>query len=250
MGEGYRQGYEGRERAQSYDRLADVVIPRRREMLAAMVTVLPFAEDSPLRVLDLGSGSGAVAETVLQRYPQATIVCLDKSAEMLDLGVSKHAQRAGRIQFLQRDLEDPAWSSALAGPWHAVLSCMAVHLLPDDAKQALYRQAHEMLAPGGWFVSADRLRAASPYLDGVYHELWLKHIVQQTQDVLGKEVTIATVRERQRSLDAAAGLRCATLEQNLSWLQQVGFAGVECYWKDWQRAVFGGSKEETTPEEG
>jgi hypothetical protein len=47
---------------------------------------------------------------------------------------------------------------------------------------------------------------------------------------------------RQRSLDEAAGVKSATLEDILAWLKQAGFAQVECYWKHFQWAVFGASK--------
>jgi hypothetical protein len=67
-------------------------------------------------------------------------------------------------------------------------------------------------------------------------------IVRQTREVLGKEVTLETVTTRQRSLDEAAGVKSATLEDILAWLKQAGFAQVECYWKYFQWAVFGASK--------
>jgi hypothetical protein len=68
----------------------------------------------------------------------------------------------------------------------------------------------------------------------------MQHIVRRTKEVLGKDVALATVRERQRSMDQAAELKCATLEQNMDWLREAGFAAIECYWKNRQWAVFGG----------
>jgi len=53
---------------------------------------------------------------------------------------------------------------------------------------------------------------------------------------------LETVTARQRSLDEAAGVKSATLEDILAWLKQAGFAQVECYWKYFQWAVFGASK--------
>jgi hypothetical protein len=67
-------------------------------------------------------------------------------------------------------------------------------------------------------------------------------IVRQTRKVLGKEVTLETVTTRQRSLDEAAGVKSATLEDILAWLKQAGFAQVACYWKYFQWAIFGASK--------
>jgi len=238
----YEQSWQGRERAQQWERRADLVIPKRQEIFSVMVQVLPFCGEAPLRMLDLGCGTGSLAEMALARYPNATVTCLDNSPEMLEIGQAKYADQAEHIHFLLRDLEQPDWNEDLGDRYDAILSCLAIHLISDDAKRRLYRQVFQMLTPAGCFVSADRLRAATPALDALYHELWLHYIVHRTKEVLDKDVPLETVRERQRTMDASAGLKCATLEENLAWLREAGFPVVECFWKDYQRAVFGGFK--------
>jgi tRNA (cmo5U34)-methyltransferase len=236
----YTQSFEGRERAQHWDSRADLVIPRRQEFLEMILSVMAVAADrDDLRVIDLGAGTGVLADKVLQRWPRASVVCVDKAAEMIEIGSARFGDDS-RILWLQRDLAAPDWPAGLASPFDAVVSSLTIHLIPDDAKWRLYRWAFEHLVPGGVLINADRLRAATPALDDVYHELWMQHIVRRTKEVLGKDVALATVRERQRTMDQAAGLQCATLEQNTDWLREAGFAAVECYWKNGQWAVFGG----------
>lgn len=239
----YQQSWQGRERAQQYDRNADVLVPRRAEMLANIVRILPYGVDTPIRVLDLGAGTGALEQAILARYPQASVTGVDSAAGMIEIGLAKLAGYGEQVHLLLRDLEKDDWNAGLEGPWDAIVSAMAIHILSDESKQRLYRQCFAMLKPGGWFVCADRLKAASPALDELYHELWLEHMVRQTKEVLGKDVPLETMRQRQRSLDQAAGLHRVTLEQSLSWLHAAGFASVDCFWKDWQRAIFGGMKE-------
>ena len=237
----YTQSFEGRERAQHWDSRADLVIPRRHEFMEMMLSVMAAAikGQDHLRVIDLGAGTGVLADKILQHWPRASVVCVDKSGEMIEIGSAKFGDDS-RVRWLQRDLAASDWSAGLAEPFDAVVSSLTIHLIPDDAKRALYRWAFEHLVPGGVLASADRLRATTPALDDLYHELWMQHIVQRTKEVLGKDVALATVRERQRNMDQAAELKCATLEQNLDWLREAGFSAVECYWKNWQWAVFGG----------
>jgi tRNA (cmo5U34)-methyltransferase len=219
----YTQSYEGRERAQHWDSRADLVIPRRQEFLEMILSVMAVAvvtdDRDDLRVIDLGAGTGVLADKILRRWPRASVVCVDKSAEMIEIGSVKFLDDS-RVLWLQRDLAAPDWPAGLATPFEAVVSSLTIHLIPDDAKRRLYRWAFEHLVPGGVLVSADRLR--------------------RTKEVLGKDVALATVRERQRSMDQAAELKCATLEQNMDWLREAGFDAVECYWKNGQWAVFGG----------
>ena len=99
-----------------------------------------------------------------------------------------------------------------------------------------------MLELRGCLVFSDRLRAADEAVDRFYLDQWMDFIVRQTREVLGKEVTLETATARQRSLDEAAGVKSATLEDILAWLKQAGFMQVECHWKYFQWAVFGASK--------
>jgi tRNA (cmo5U34)-methyltransferase len=238
----YQQSWQGRKRAQKYEQRADLVLPKRHEMLSLIVQLIPFGRDEPLRVLDLGTGTGVPAQRVLQDFPGASIICVDKSAEMMEIGCAKLAEYSDRIKFVQTDMEDPAWNDGLPDKFDAIVSALAFNLLTDRAKQRLFAQCYEMLEPHGCLVFSDRLRSADETVDRFYLDQWMSFIVRQTREVLGKEVTVETVTARQRSLDEAAGVKSATLEDILAWLKQAGFAQVECYWKYFQWTVFGASK--------
>jgi tRNA (cmo5U34)-methyltransferase len=238
----YQQSWEGRKRAQKYEQRADLVLPKRQEMLSLIVQLIPFEQDEPVRVLDLGTGTGVPAQRVLQDFPRANVICVDKSAEMMEIGCAKLDEYGDRVRFVQADLEDPSWNNDLPDKFDAIISALAFNLLTDRAKQRLFAQCYEMLEPRGCLVFSDRLRAAEETVDRFYLYQWMNFIVRQTKEVLGKEVTLETVTARQRSLDEAAGVKSATLEDILAWLKQAGFAQVECYWKYFQWAVFGGSK--------
>jgi tRNA (cmo5U34)-methyltransferase len=237
----YQQSWQGRERAQKYEQRADLVLPKRQEMLSLIVQLIPFRRDEPLRVLDLGTGTGVPAQRVLEDFPKANVICVDKSAEMMDIGCAKLTEHGDRVRFVQADLENPAWNNGLPGKFDAIVSALAFNLLTDRAKQRLFAQCHEMLEPHGCLVFSDRLRAANEAIDRFYLDQWMNFIVGQTKEVLDKEVTLETVEARQRSLDEAAGVKPATLEDVLTWLKQAGFAQVECHWKYFQWAVFSAS---------
>jgi tRNA (cmo5U34)-methyltransferase len=238
----YQQSWQGQERAQKYEQRADLVLPKRQEMLSLIVQLIPFGRDEPLQVLDLGTGTGVPAQRVLQDFPKANIICVDKSSEMMEIGCAKLAEYGDRARFVQADLENPAWNDGLPDKFDAIVSALAFNLLTDGAKQRLFARCYEMLEPRGCLVFSDRLRAADETVDRFYLDQWMSFIVRQTKEVLDKEVTLETVTARQRSLDEAAGVKSATLEDILTWLKQAGFAQVECYWKYFQWAVFGALK--------
>ncbi|HEX6459910.1 MAG TPA: class I SAM-dependent methyltransferase [Thermoleophilaceae bacterium] len=99
------------------------------------------------RLLELGTGTGETARRVLARHPDAHLVGVDASAEMLD--------RAARVlsgaELLVARLQDPL----PAGPFDVVFSALAVHHLDAAGKADLFTRAREVLADHGRIVVGD-----------------------------------------------------------------------------------------------
>jgi tRNA (cmo5U34)-methyltransferase len=98
-------------------------------------------------ILELGVGTGETARRVLAGHPDAKLVAVDSSAEMLDRAreVLPHAD------LRRARLEDPLPE----GPFDLVVSALAVHHLDGPGKQDLFKRIAAVLAPGGRFVLAD-----------------------------------------------------------------------------------------------
>jgi release factor glutamine methyltransferase len=68
----------------------------------------------PLRIADVGAGSGAIAVTLAVHLPQASVYALDESAGALEV-VAENARRCGvadRVRCLQGDLLSPIHQDA------------------------------------------------------------------------------------------------------------------------------------------
>ncbi len=126
-----------RDKVPRYDELEDAVAGAT-ETLAAT------------RILDLGSGTGETARRVLEKHPDARVVLVDSSAEMLE--AARESLAEDRVeQIVVQQLEDPLPD----GPFDLVVSALAIHHLESSDKQVLFRRIAEVLAPGGRFVFAD-----------------------------------------------------------------------------------------------
>jgi release factor glutamine methyltransferase len=85
-----------------------VLIPRPETEFVVMECLRLLPRDRPARVLDLGTGSGAIAVSVAQQRPLADVTATDVSPDALAVA-RKNAERhnlAGRIRFLEGDLFD------------------------------------------------------------------------------------------------------------------------------------------------
>jgi ubiquinone/menaquinone biosynthesis C-methylase UbiE len=125
---------------------------RLHEMLAAA----PFPRESPIAVLDVGAGYGAVTEELLKVYPAARVTLQDYSEPMLAEAKKRLAARAGQLRYVTCDLTDPAWAGQVGGPFDLAMSAIALHNLRDNAQIfACYRAICGLLKPGGWFIEED-----------------------------------------------------------------------------------------------
>jgi tRNA (cmo5U34)-methyltransferase len=97
-------------------------------------------------------------------------------------------------------------------------------------KQELYRRIHQRLVPGGVFVNAEQVAGPTPALGAMYVERWL----DQTRQLGATEQDHADAAVRM-SMDLPA-----SVEAQCGWLRDVGFVDVDCFFKSWRFAVFGG----------
>ena len=98
-------------------------------------------------ILELGIGTGETARRVLARHPDAQLVAIDSSAEMLERAHAVVPQADLRLAALQDPLPE--------GPFDLVVSALAVHHLDGPGKRDLFERIAAVLRPGGRFVLAD-----------------------------------------------------------------------------------------------
>ena len=130
-------------------------IPRYDELQEEAVKAIPFAPD---RVLELGMGTGETTRHLLESYPEAWVIGLDSSAQMV-------FHLRGEYDDVQlARMEDPLPD----GPWDLVISVLSVHHLEDDEKQRLFRRVREhskALVIGDVVKSENQIAPVEPGVD-------------------------------------------------------------------------------------
>jgi trans-aconitate 2-methyltransferase len=94
---------------------------------------------SPTLVYDLGCGTGSATRAVSGRWPEARVIGVDSSTEMLE----RAAATPSRIEWLAADVR--SWEPSQ--PAHLIYSNAALHWVGDH--DALFPRLLARLAPGG-----------------------------------------------------------------------------------------------------
>jgi tRNA (cmo5U34)-methyltransferase len=239
-------GWGDRDKVAWFVENAETVIPHRREQLRLLAELIPSPRDAEIAVLDLGAGFGAASEEILTHYVNASVTCVDGSAEMVSIARERMAKYGARVRFCHADLADAAWRRAVDGSFEAAVSAVAIHHLGDERKRALYREVYDLLRPGGVFLNND-LVATPPAFKARFEELNLLTIQEQDRIKRGGARPLEEIRAEMRVQLQAAGpqhhSQIAALGDQLAWLRQAGFTSVDCYWKYLDLSIFGGAKE-------
>lgn len=108
-----------------------------------------------LRVLELGSGPGFLAERLLQEHPQISYVALDFSPAMHELATKRLGLFRDRITFVERSFREPSCFGDL-GEFQCVVTHQAVHELRHKRHHlALHQSVRRILCPGGVYLVSD-----------------------------------------------------------------------------------------------
>jgi len=111
----------------TYPELIRSEVPRYDELQERAIAAIPFA---PERVLELGMGTGETTRRLIEAYPDAWVIGLDASADM----VFRARENYDDVQLAR--MEDPLPE----GPWDLVIGVLSIHHLRSEQKQNLFRQ--------------------------------------------------------------------------------------------------------------
>ncbi|MGC2942043.1 MULTISPECIES: class I SAM-dependent methyltransferase [unclassified Brevibacterium] len=114
------------------------------------------ATGAPASILDLGVGSGLTAQRVLDALPEAQLLGIDASSEML--AAAKATLDPERTELRLGRLEEPLPQ----GPFDLVMSTLAVHHLDGPGKADLFARIAGVLDSGGRFVLGDLVVPTDP----------------------------------------------------------------------------------------
>jgi tRNA (cmo5U34)-methyltransferase len=212
--------------AATYDASRAKLIPPYERFYSTAVELLPFDREAKIRVLDLGAGTGLLSAFVRERFPSAHLRLVDMTESMLD----RARQRLGstRVEYVVSDYG----AQAICGEWDAIVSALSIHHLSDEAKRGLFPRIHTALVPGGVFVNAEQVAGPTPQLTRRYHQQWLAQI--RERGATEQEIAEAEYR-MQTDL-------CSSVEDQLRWMRDGGFADADCWFKQGRFAVMAGSR--------
>ena len=209
--------------ADSYDSLIHRAVPRYDEMISRLFEYLP---PHPGAILELGAGTGNLTCQLADRYPDATIVSVDASKEMLDTTRQRLGENVSHVRLIQSRFEELDLAPA---SFDLVCSCISLHHVLDKA--SLFRAIRAWLRPGGRLGLADQCRGATDEIHAVNWRRWIDFCdspghcaADETKDLLDH---------------AEAHDHYIPVREHFSLFEAAGFDpnSIDCVWRNWIWAI-------------
>lgn len=104
-----------------------VLIPRPETELIVELALAHFASKPHARVLDLGTGSGAIAVALARELPQPDVTAVDRSRDALLVAMANAARLGASVSFIVSD-----WFSNLVGDRFDLIVANPPYVAADD----------------------------------------------------------------------------------------------------------------------
>ena len=208
----------------AYDATIASLIPHYKALIAAAADAVDAAAPKSPAVVDLGTGSGALAAEILKVRPKARLIGIDADASMLE---TARKRLKGRIDTIEDNFE-----RARIPRCDVVSASFSLHHVDTGRKKgALYKRCFASLRDGGTFVSADCFLSSSAKLRQRHRQAWLDHL-QTTYTKKKSEQFLRTWAKEDVYF---------TLDRELELLKEAGFS-TEVTWRQDSFAVVVGLK--------
>lgn len=220
----------GATRGRFYARLSDAysdrirqLVPLYDDMLRCIVELAALLE--PRRILDLGAGTGEVSRGLLHALPEARVIAIDPSAEMVAVARGQRESVGDRWSIVRADAD----GIETVGGFDLVTSNLVLHNLPTSQKQHLLRRIRTWLVPSGVFLWGDFIRHHDPRLHDHYMEQRATHAVAAG---CPPEIVNANF-DKERHEDFPC-----TVDEAMALAQRAGFEEQQIVWMHDTFAIF------------
>lgn len=218
-------------------------IPFAEEQLDVIVHIVKSL-DRPVRsFLDLGCGNGILGAVILSNFPKSKGVLLDYSGPMLEEARKSLSAHGDRASFIKSDYEDVNWwkDASEHGPFDLVVSGYSIHHQTDENKKRIYTDIFNLLKPGGFFLNLEHVASRSEWIESLSDELIIDSLYKYNVKNDGEKERAVIAHNFKTRPDKDENI-LAGVEDQCEWLREIGFQEVDCFFKIFELALFGGQR--------
>ena len=177
---GIKGGYLNNGAAVTYDPVTKHALPPNETWNRE--TVIKAVVGNPDKILDLGCGTGSTTIMLKQGFPDAEVIGLDLSPQMLVMSEYKAQQLGLKIEWIHGIAETTKFAD---GEFDVVTASLLFHEIPPNISQAVLKEAYRLLKPGGQVIILDghqKTLRNTTWLSDIFEEPYIKEYAAGSVD--------------------------------------------------------------------
>lgn len=217
-------------------------IPAANLQLGVIAKIINTWCPNPEKVIDLGCGDGILGRMILEQYPDSDVMFIDFSDPMLQ-AVRDKVKDLTKAKVVKADFSTPAWLDSISQskPYNLVVSGFSIHHLSDERKKALYSEIYSILSNRGVFLNLEHVASPTTEVEKLYGSYFIDYMTEfhkrSTQPKSREEIAQSYYNRPDKEENILT-----PVQSQCEWLQEIGFKDVDCYFKIFELAIFGGRK--------
>ncbi|MBW4460728.1 MAG: class I SAM-dependent methyltransferase [Nodosilinea sp. WJT8-NPBG4] len=177
---GIKNGYLNVDAALTYDPITQYVLPPGETWVRE--SLVKAVNGEPRRILDLGCGTGTTTLMLKRHFPNAEVIGLDLSPQMLVMADYKAQAATADVTFRHGN----AMATGLpAASFDVVCATLLFHETPPAVAKTILSEAFRLLTPGGQMLVLDgnqRTLRAADWLSTIFEEPFIRDYGQGNVD--------------------------------------------------------------------
>jgi len=234
--------WQTRELSKSYLEGVRGAIPAAELQLDAMLKIISLWNPHCNRLMDLGCGDGILGRTIMKAFPAVHAFLVDFSDPMLE-AAKKKIKPGEAIHFVEADFSSPDWKKAFAGTYgfDLVVSGFSIHHQTDARKREIYAEIFDLLNPNGIFLNLEHVASSTDAVEKIFDDYFIDHLYSfhhtANPDANREQIAAEFYKrpDKNENILAPVDMQC-------DWLRDIGYQDVDCFFKIFELALFGGRK--------
>lgn len=201
--------------ALEYDGEIKKTLPYYECFYKQVIDLVKVQWKKPLTWLDLGCGTGKMAEAAFETIDIKKFVFCDSSADMIDIVKKRFKDKSAEFitsSVMKLDAIDK---------FDVITSIQVFHYLQREERAEAVKKCYKALNPNGFFITFENFAPYSEAGKRLFLERWKKYQLSQGKDVKECDSHISRYGKNYFPI---------TISEHLKVLEQSGFANVEIIW--------------------
>ena len=182
---GIKGGYLNAGAAVTYDPVTKHALPPNE--VWNREAVIEAIAGSPRKIIDLGCGTGSTTIMIKQAFPNAEVIGLDLSPQMLVMSEYKAQQAGLDIRWQHGKAEATGFANS---EFDIVTASLLFHETPAEISLKILKEAYRLLKPGGQVIILDghqKTLRNTTWLSDIFEEPYIREYAAGSVDAwLGK----------------------------------------------------------------